>query len=112
MAVYYASKAYVLSFSQALANELRGTGVSVTALCPGPTESGFQKRANLEDSKLVSGKKIMDAATVARAGYRGLMAGKTVVIPGIRNKLLVETVRFSPRNMVTQVVRNMQERTR
>ena len=75
------------------------------------TESGFQKRANMEDSKLVSGKKFMDAAIVARAGYRGLMAGKTVVIPGIRNKLLVETVRFSPRNMATQVVRNMQERT-
>lgn len=111
MTVYYASKAYVLSFSEALANELHGTGVSVTALCPGPTQSGFQKRANMEDSKLVSGRKIMDAATVARAGYRALMAGKTVVIPGIRNKLLVETVRFSPRNMVTRVVRNMQERT-
>src|SRR5258708_31441392 len=111
MAVYYASKAYVLSFSEALANELGGTGVNVTALCPGPTESGFQKRANMEDSKLVSGRKIMDAATVARAGYRGLMPGKTVVIPGIRNRLLVETVRFSPRNMVTQIVRNMQERT-
>ncbi len=111
MAVYYASKAYVLSFSEALANELRGTGVNVTALCPGPTESGFQKRANMEDSKLFSGRKIMDAATVARAGYRGLMAGKTVVIPGIRNRLLVETIRFSPRSMVTQIVRNMQERT-
>jgi len=111
MAVYYASKAYVLSFSEALANELRGTGVNVTALCPGPTESGFQKRANMEDSKLVSGRKIMDAVTVARAGYRGLMAGKTVVIPGIRNRILVESVRFSPRSMVTQIVRNMQERT-
>jgi uncharacterized protein len=53
----------------------------------------------------------MDAATVARAGYRGLMAGKTVVIPGIRNRILVESVRFSPRSMVTQIVRNMQERT-
>ncbi len=74
-------------------------------------ESGFQKRANMEDSKMVSGRKIMDAATVARAGYRGLMAGKTVVIPGIRNRILVESVRFSPRNMVTQIVRNMQERT-
>ena len=65
----------------------------------------------MEDSKLVSGRKIMDAATVARAGYRGLMAGKTVVIPGIRNRILVESVRFSPRSMVTQIVRNMQERT-
>ncbi|HEX6554308.1 MAG TPA: SDR family oxidoreductase [Ktedonobacteraceae bacterium] len=108
MAVYYATKAYVLSFSEALANELHGTGVSVTALCPGPTESGFQKKANMEDSKLFSGK-IMDAQTVARIGYRGLMTNKTVVIPGLRNKILVETVRFSPRKMVTRVVRNMQE---
>lgn len=59
---------------------------------------------------MVSGRKIMDAATVARAGYRGLMAGKTVVIPGIRNRILVESVRFSHRSMVTQIVRNMQER--
>ncbi|TMC91057.1 MAG: SDR family oxidoreductase [Chloroflexi bacterium] len=108
MAVYYATKAYVLSFSEALANELHGTGVSVTALCPGPTESGFQKKAHMEDSKLFSGK-IMDAQTVARIGYRGLMTNKTVVIPGLRNKILVETVRFSPRKMVTRVVRNMQE---
>jgi short-subunit dehydrogenase len=107
-AVYSATKAYVLSFSEALANELHGTGVSVTALCPGPTESGFQKKANMEDSKLFSGK-IMDAQTVARIGYRGLMTNKTVVIPGLRNKILVEIVRFSPRKMVTRVVRNMQE---
>ncbi len=108
MAVYYATKAYVLSFSEALANELHGTGVSVTALCPGPTASGFQKKANMEDSKLFSGK-IMDAPTVARIGYRGLMTNKTVVIPGLRNKILVETERFAPRKMVTRVARNMQE---
>src|SRR5258708_13967539 len=108
MAVSYATKAYVLSFSEDLANELHGTGVSVTALCPGPTASGFQKKANMEDSKLFRGK-IMDAPTVARIGYRGLMTNKTVVIPGLRNKILVETVRFAPRKMVTRVVRNMQE---
>jgi len=109
MAVYYATKAYVLSFSEALANELHGTGVSVTALCPGPTESGFQKRANIEDTRLISGRKIMGAARVARAGYRGLMVGKTIVIPGLRNKILAEAVRFSPRKVVTQVARSMQE---
>ncbi len=109
MAVYYATKAYVLSFSEALANELHGTGVTVTALCPGPTRSGFQKRADMEDSRLVSGK-IMDAPTVARIGYRGLMASKTVVIPGLKNKVLVQAVRVSPRKIVTQVARNMQER--
>ena len=112
MAVYYATKAYVLSFSEALANELRGTGVSVTALCPGPTESGIQKRANMEDSALVSGKKMMDAARVAHSGYRALMASKTVVIPGLKNKLLAVAVRFSPRKVVTQVARSMQERVK
>src|SRR3954471_17243041 len=109
MAVYYATKAYVLSFSEALANEVRGSGVWVTVLCPGPTRSGFQSRAQMEDSRLVRGD-LMDAATVARAGYAGLMQGKTVVIPGLRNRLLVEVVRFTPRALVTQVVRRMQER--
>lgn len=109
MTVYYATKAYVLSFSEALANELRGTGVTVTVLCPGPTESGFQSRANMKNSKLVSGQKIMDAKTVAEIGYRGLMKNETVVIPGLKNKLLVLSVRFAPRNLVAQLVRNMQK---
>ena len=109
MAVYYASKAYVLSFSQALANELRGTGVTVTALCPGPTRTGFQKRGVMEDSGLVQGQ-IADAASVALAGYRGLMAGKTIVIPGFSNKLIPWVARLSPRGMVTRVVRRTQDR--
>jgi len=109
MAVYYASKAYVLSFSEALANELHGTGVTVTALAPGPTRTGFQKRGQLEDSRLVQGK-IADAQSVALAGYRGLMAGKTIIIPGFANKLIPLVVRVSPRRVVTRVVRRMQER--
>jgi hypothetical protein len=109
MAVYYASKAYVLSFSEALANELRGTGVTVTALAPGPTRTGFQKRGEMEDSRLVQGQ-IADAQSVALAGYRGLMAGKTIVIPGFSNKLIPWVVRVSPRTVVTRVVRRMQER--
>jgi short-subunit dehydrogenase len=109
MAVYYASKAYVLSFSEALANELRGTGVTVTTLCPGPTRTGFQKRGQLEDSRLVQGE-IADAPSVAAAGYRGLMAGKTLVIPGFANQLIPWIVRVSPRGVVTRVVRRMQER--
>lgn len=109
MAVYYASKAYVLSFSEALANELRGTGVTVTALCPGPTRTGFQKRGVMEDSRLVQGQ-IADARSVALAGYRGLMAGKTIVIPGFSNKLVPWIVRVSPRGVVTRVVRRMQDR--
>jgi len=110
MAVYYASKAYVLNFSEALANELRGTGVTVTTLAPGPTRTGFQKRGRLEDSRLVQGN-IGDAPSVALAGYRGLMAGKTLVIPGFSNKLIPWIVRISPRGVVTRVVRRMQERT-
>ena len=110
MAVYYATKAYVLSFSEAIANELSGSGVTVTALCPGPTESGFQKRANMEQSKLVSGKKIMDAETVAIIGYHGLMKNERVVIPGLKNQLLALSIRFTPRNMVTQIVRSMQNK--
>ncbi|WP_017318470.1 SDR family NAD(P)-dependent oxidoreductase [Mastigocladopsis repens] len=109
MAVYYATKAYVLSFSEAIANELEDTGVTVTALCPGPTESGFQQRAAMEDSKLVSGQKIMDAETVAKIGYSGLLEGKTVVIPGVKNNILAQSVRFTPRKLVTKLVRNMQE---
>ena len=109
MAVYYASKAYVLSFSEALANELRGSGVSVTALCPGPTKTQFQRRAGVEETQLMrSG--IMDARVVAVAGYRGLMAGKTVVIPGARHRVLAAAVKFLPRSLVTRVVRNIQEK--
>ena len=109
MAVYYASKAYVLSFSEALANELRGAGVTVTALCPGPTRTGFQERGVMQDSRLVQGQ-IADAKSVALAGFKGLIAGKTIVIPGFTNKLIPWVVRVSPRGVVTRVVRRMQER--
>ncbi|HEX8292580.1 MAG TPA: SDR family oxidoreductase, partial [Pyrinomonadaceae bacterium] len=91
MAVYYASKAYVLSFSEALANECGGTGVRVSALCPGPTETGFVAAAGMGDSKLFD-RAVMDARTVAVEGYRGMLAGKTVVIPGRRNNLLARSI--------------------
>lgn len=110
MAGYYASKAYVLSFSEAIANELQDTGVTVTALCPGPTESDFQQRASMEDSKLFSNQQIMDAETVAQIGFEGMMAGKTVVIPGFKNRILSLTPRFVPRDVTTQIVRKIQER--
>ncbi len=111
MAVYYATKAYVLSLSEALANELQGTGVTVTALCPGPVETGFQKRAQMEASRLVAGRKIADAASVAAEGYRAMLKGQTMIIPGLMNQLQTLSVRFTPRKMVAQVVRNMSERT-
>ena len=109
MAVYYATKAYVLSFSEAIAKELEGTGVTVSALCPGPTESGFQQRAAMTDSRLVQSG-LMSAQKVAERGYKGLVRGERVVIPGLSNKLGALAIRFSPRNMVTNLVMNMQKR--
>src|SRR5207249_2407257 len=101
-AVYYASKAFVLSFSEALYEELQGTGVTVTALCPGATETDFAKRAKMTNSKLFL-KGTMDAKAVAEQGYRGLMAGKAVVITGTRNKLMTFSERFAPRSMVRKI---------
>ncbi|MEC4885386.1 MAG: SDR family oxidoreductase [Scytonema sp. PMC 1070.18] len=109
MAVYFATKAYVLSFSEAIANELEGTGVSVTVLCPGPTESAFHEKTGMADSKLVKGQKMMDAQTVAQIGYDGLMKTKTVVIPGLKNKILAQIVKFAPRKQVIKIVRKMQD---
>jgi uncharacterized protein len=110
MAVYYATKSYVLSFSEAIANELEGTGVTVTVLCPGPTESGFQERANMQESKLVQSG-LMKTDDVAARGYAALKRGQTVVIPGFMNQMLALSPRFLPRKMITKTVRNMQERT-
>jgi uncharacterized protein len=109
MAVYYASKAYVLSFSEALANETEGTGVVVSALCPGPTETGFVEAAKMEQSKLFE-RGAMSARAVAEAGYKGMLAGKRVVIPGPLNSLVARAVGFLPRGLVTKVVRGVQER--
>ncbi len=109
MALYYASKAFVLHFSEALANELQGAGVTVTALCPGPTESGFQDRAAMRESRLAH-LGMMDSKAVAEAGFRGMMAGKTIVIPGMRNKIVPQLLRVSPRKIVTAVVRKLQDR--
>src|ERR1700675_1697301 len=108
MAVYFATKAYVLHFSEALANELDGSGVTVTALCPGATATEFHKRANATRMNLLKFGS-MDARTVAEDGYRALMAGKPVVISGFKNWLLAQSVRFSPRRIVTAIARKTQE---
>ena len=110
MAVYYATKAYVISFSEALANELAGKGITVTCLCPGATETAFAGRAGNDQSRLFKRLRPMDAKTVARAGYQGLLKGKTMVIPGVRNWLVAESVRFSPRKMATAVSRWVSEK--
>jgi short-subunit dehydrogenase len=111
MAVYYASKAFVLSFSEAIAEELTGSGVTVTALCPGPTSSDFQRRAAIENVKLVKGKilAMMTSEEVARIGYRGMMDGRVIVIPGFLNKLGVQSLRLGPRAIIRKASRKLQE---
>jgi short-subunit dehydrogenase len=112
MAVYYATKAFVLSFSEAIGNEVKDHGITVTALCPGPTQSGFQAAAKMEGSRLLRIKSMMmDARTVAALGVRGMMCGKPVVITGVANKLLAFSVRLTPRTMVTRLTRRIQEKT-
>jgi hypothetical protein len=108
MAVYGASKAYVLSFSEALGEELRGTGVSVTALCPGVTRTGFQARAGVGDTRYVhSG--AMSARQVAEIGYRALLRGRPVVVPGVSNSALIFLARFMPRGLATRIAHRMME---
>src|SRR5436190_8135558 len=109
MAVYYATKAYVLSFSEAIAEELRDSGVTVTALCPGPTETGFAAAANMSGTRLFTMTRPDDSRAVAEAGYEAMKRGRRVVIPGLKNKLLAQSIRVSPRRLVTTIVRKMQE---
>ena len=108
MAVYYATKAYVLSFSEALAVELHGSGVTVTCLCPGATATGFQARANLGRSRLIAGRTLPDAMSVARAGYDAMRKGQRLVIPGALNRVTAFTPRLFPRGAVLQVSRYLQ----
>jgi short-subunit dehydrogenase len=104
MAIYYASKAFVLSFSEAIAAELTETGVTVTAICPGPTASGFQDRAEMNHSKFVHGKTLPTSEEIARKGFRAMQRGQRVYVPGIKNWLLSQVPRFSPRSLVTRIV--------
>jgi short-subunit dehydrogenase len=110
MAVYYASKSYVLSFSEAIRSEVIRLGVDVTALCPGPTKTEFfEKQPKLLDSRLLSGG-AMSAQDVAEIGFDGLIRGKAVVIPGVRNKVLAWSTRFGPRSLVVKISRWTLER--
>ena len=110
MAVYYASKAYVLSFTEALAEELRGTGVTVTCLCPGPVKTNFQKRAYLEGTAMVNSPLLVDVREVARIGYEGMKQGKRVVIPGWKNRVGVEMLRISPRESSPRLSESFRKR--
>jgi short-subunit dehydrogenase len=103
MATYYASKAFVLSFTEALARELAGTGVTATASCPGPTASEFSDVAGSGTSKLFK-RGAADAASVARHGYQAMLAGRVVAIPGLQNKLSATAIRVVPRAVVRAMV--------
>ena len=109
MAVYYASKAYVLSFSEALAQEVRGSGVTVSVLCPGATRTGFQQRARTDETILFRAP-LADAATVARAGIDGMMKGKPVIIPGITNKMAAFAPKITPRRLLVWISGKLVER--
>jgi short-subunit dehydrogenase len=110
MSVYYASKAFVLHFSEALANELKPFGITVTALCPGATESGFQAVAGIEETRLVKGRKLPGSREVAEYGFRAMMRGKRVAIHGTLNRMMVFGVRFMPRKWVVGVARFVQDK--
>lgn len=112
MAVYFATKAYVLSFSEAVDNEVRNQGVSITTLCPGATESGFQAAAAMEESNLVKGKKLPSSKEVAEYGYRAMMQGQTVAIHGMMNWILANSVRFIPRAWVVKITRKLQDKAK
>ncbi|NEP17181.1 MAG: SDR family oxidoreductase [Leptolyngbya sp. SIO4C1] len=108
MAVYYATKAYVLSFTEAINSELKGSGVMATALCPGPTQSKFQARANLTEIDFFQSNQLPTAAEVAQFGYEALMRQDTVAVHGWTNKLLATLPRLLPRQVITSAVRRMQ----
>jgi uncharacterized protein len=109
MSVYFATKAFVLSLSEALSNELIDKGITVTALCPGSTVSKFHEIA-LGDPALVKDRKMQSAEEVALTGYNAMMKGKTLAIPGFKNKLMVFTTRFLPRAFVVRMIRRIQEK--
>jgi short-subunit dehydrogenase len=108
MSVYFATKAFVLHFSEAINNELKEFGVSVTALCPGPTASSFFTVADMENAKLIKDKKLPSPKEVAEFGSKALMNNNAVAVHGFFNNFLVNLVRFTPRNLVVKITRMMQ----
>ena len=112
MALYYASKSYILSFSQAIANELKGTGVSVTVLCPGPTKTGFQDVVSEGSSDNKIRFNMACPKQVAAYGYKAMHKGRVVAIPGLFNKFLSILPRMLTRNRTTKIVRQIQDKNR
>ena len=110
MALYAATKAFVLSFSEALNNEVSDRGVTVTALCPGPTTSGFQDVAAMHEARMVDRRLMATSADVAHFGYNAMMRGKTVAVHGLLNRLTAFLVRFTPRSIIVRVGRMVAEK--
>lgn len=110
MAVYFATKAYVLSFSLAIDNEVREHGITITSLCPGPTKSGFSDAASLKGSRMFENPKIPTAREVAEYGYYSMISGKTVAIHGLRNKIIAHSSRIAPQSLVVKAARKIQEK--
>ena len=108
-AAYCAAKAFVLYLSEAIAEEIKGTGVTITTLCPGATRTNFAKRADIEDIKLFRGQ-LLESSKVAEIGYKALMKNKSVVITGLTNKLVAESIRFMPRSVVTKIGMNVMKK--
>jgi len=112
MAVYYATKAYVLSFTEAMHSELRPRGIRVSVLCPGPVPTEFAERAGLSQRSRKPGLLTQSAEYVAEVGYRGLMAGRRTIVPGAVNKLITFLIRLVPRRFVLAFVDHVQRRRR
>lgn len=113
MAVYYAGKAYVLSFTEALNHELRGSGVHATALCPGPVATDFQRRAAFDESMaLLKVAPPMSAEAVARAGFAGFRRRRAVVIPGLPNAVMAASAPLTPRPLLLRIVETLQKKRR
>jgi len=112
MAVYYATKAYVLSFSEALHDELKRRGIRMSVLCPGPVPTEFGVRAGAKGGSLAPDFLVVSAERVAKAGYRGLMRGERTIIPGLPNKLIVLLIQLIPRRLLLAVVAARQIRRR
>lgn len=110
MSVYFATKAYVLSFSEAISSELEGTGITVTVLCPGPTQSGFINTSGMGESRLVKGRKLPTSKEVAEYGYKVFIKGKTIAIHGLTNTIITTLIRFIPRPLLRKAVKFLQNK--
>ena len=109
MSTYYASKAYVLLFSEGIRNELEKDGVNVSVLCPGPTKTEFGDRAKMNHTKLLNGPWVMNAAEVAEVGFSGLMNRKRIIIPGAMNKIIAFSTRLTPRSLLVLITRYLNQ---